>query len=103
VDRVPYRAHVVITHGNERTFLDIEVPVMADGTILGVKARAVDDVGAYLHYEPLGAVSGPRCLRLLQVQECQGRFHLSTDEQVSGSAKSWLLAHAATVDAREGH
>jgi 2-furoyl-CoA dehydrogenase large subunit len=29
---------------------------MADGTILGVKARAVDDVGAYLHYEPLGAV-----------------------------------------------
>jgi 2-furoyl-CoA dehydrogenase large subunit len=44
------------THGNERTFLDIEVPVMADGTILGVKARAVDDVGAYLHYEPLGAV-----------------------------------------------
>ena len=44
------------THGNERTFLDIEVPVMADGTILGVKARAYDDVGAYLHYEPLGGV-----------------------------------------------
>jgi CO/xanthine dehydrogenase Mo-binding subunit len=44
------------THGNERTFLEVEVPVMADGTILGVKARAYDDVGAYLHYEPLGAV-----------------------------------------------
>lgn len=43
-------------HGNERTFLDIEVPVMADGTILGYKMKAYDDAGAYLHYEPLGAV-----------------------------------------------
>jgi CO/xanthine dehydrogenase Mo-binding subunit len=43
-------------HGSERTFLDIEVPVMADGTILGFKLRAFDDAGAYLHYEPLGAV-----------------------------------------------
>ena len=29
---------------------------MNDGTILGFKARAFDDAGAYLHYEPLGAV-----------------------------------------------
>jgi len=43
-------------HGNERTFLDLEVPVMADGTILGFRCRAFDDAGAYLHYEPLGAV-----------------------------------------------
>ena len=43
-------------HGNERTFLDIEVPVMSDGTILGFRCRAFDDAGAYLHYEPLGAV-----------------------------------------------
>jgi CO/xanthine dehydrogenase Mo-binding subunit len=43
-------------HGNERVFLDIEVPVMSDGTILGFKMRAFDDAGAYLHYEPLGAV-----------------------------------------------
>ena len=43
-------------HGNERTFLDIEVPVMADGTMLGFKMKAYDDAGAYLHYEPLGAV-----------------------------------------------
>ena len=43
-------------HGNERTFLDIEVPVMADGTLLGFKMTAYDDAGAYLHYEPLGAV-----------------------------------------------
>jgi CO/xanthine dehydrogenase Mo-binding subunit len=43
-------------HGNERTFLDTKVAVMKDGTILGFKTRAFDDAGAYLHYEPLGAV-----------------------------------------------
>jgi CO/xanthine dehydrogenase Mo-binding subunit len=43
-------------HGNERTFREIEVPVMADGTILGFKASAYDDVGAFMRYEPLGAV-----------------------------------------------
>lgn len=48
--------HLTAGHGNERTFLDIEVPVMADGTILGFKLKAYDDAGGYLHYEPLGAV-----------------------------------------------
>jgi 2-furoyl-CoA dehydrogenase large subunit len=43
-------------HGNERTFRDTEVAVLQDGTILGFKTRAFDDAGAYLHYEPLGAV-----------------------------------------------
>jgi 2-furoyl-CoA dehydrogenase large subunit len=43
-------------HGNERTFTDIEVPVMADGQILGFSAKAFDDVGAFMRYEPLGGV-----------------------------------------------
>ncbi|HEY8584735.1 MAG TPA: xanthine dehydrogenase family protein molybdopterin-binding subunit [Capillimicrobium sp.] len=43
-------------HGNERTFTDIEVPVMADGQILGFSATAHDDVGAFMRYEPLGGV-----------------------------------------------
>lgn len=43
-------------HGNERVFLDTKVAVMKDGTILGFKTRVFDDAGAYLHYEPLGAV-----------------------------------------------
>jgi CO/xanthine dehydrogenase Mo-binding subunit len=43
-------------HGNERVFLETEVAVLKDGTILGLKTRAFDDAGAYLHYEPLGAV-----------------------------------------------
>lgn len=48
--------HLTAGHGNERTFTDVEVPVMADGTILGFKLKAFDDAGGYLHYEPLGAV-----------------------------------------------
>ena len=59
-------------HGNERTFLDIEVPVTADGTILGLKVRAFDDAGAYLRYEPLGAVIWsqvvPGCYKLKHVR-----------------------------------
>ncbi len=41
-------------HGNERTF-EVEIPVMNDGTILGLKVRAWDDCGAYTRYEPAGA------------------------------------------------
>lgn len=43
-------------HGNERTFRDIKVPVMDDGTILGFQMRAIDDAGAFPRYEPLGGV-----------------------------------------------
>jgi CO/xanthine dehydrogenase Mo-binding subunit len=43
-------------HGNERTFTDIEIPVMESGQILGFSAKAYDDVGAFMRYEPLGGV-----------------------------------------------
>jgi CO/xanthine dehydrogenase Mo-binding subunit len=59
-------------HGNERTFLDVEVPVQEDGTILGFKVHAFEDAGAYLHYEPLGAVIWsqvvPGCYRFKHVR-----------------------------------
>jgi len=42
-------------HGNERTF-EVEIPVLKDGTILGLNVRAWDDCGAYTRYEPAGAV-----------------------------------------------
>ncbi|MGI0091502.1 MAG: xanthine dehydrogenase family protein molybdopterin-binding subunit [Nitrososphaerales archaeon] len=42
------------SHGNERSF-DVEVPVKKDGTILGFKVRAFDDIGAYTRDEPAGA------------------------------------------------
>jgi len=59
-------------HGNERTFRDIEVPVMADGQILGFKVKVYDDVGAYMRYEPLGGVIFsqvlPGCYRFQHLQ-----------------------------------
>lgn len=69
-----YRAEHLVgsCHGNERTFTDIEVPVMADGEILGFKARAYDDVGAFMRYEPLGGVIFsqvlPGCYRFRHIQ-----------------------------------
>ena len=48
--------HLTMSHGNERWFLDTEVAVTADGTLLGFRTKALDDAGAYLRYEPLGGV-----------------------------------------------
>jgi CO/xanthine dehydrogenase Mo-binding subunit len=48
--------HQSMSHGNERWFSDVEVAVKADGTLLGFRAKALDDAGAYLRYEPLGGV-----------------------------------------------
>src|SRR5919198_1315185 len=48
--------HTANAHGNERWFQDIEVPVKADGTMLGFKVRAIDDCGAFPRYEPLGCI-----------------------------------------------
>ena len=44
------------THGNE-VFYDAELAVKKDGTILGLKARAVHDEGAYMRREPIGAIN----------------------------------------------
>jgi len=43
-------------HGGERTFLDTEVALDQDGVITAVRARHIDDCGAYPRYEPLGCV-----------------------------------------------
>jgi 2-furoyl-CoA dehydrogenase large subunit len=43
-------------HGNE-VFYDAEIAVKKDGTILGLRARAVHDEGAYIRREPIGAVN----------------------------------------------
>jgi 2-furoyl-CoA dehydrogenase large subunit len=48
--------HTGNSHGNERVFLDVVVPVKADGTMLGFRARMIDDCGAYTRYEPLGCI-----------------------------------------------
>jgi CO/xanthine dehydrogenase Mo-binding subunit len=97
-------------HGNERTFLDIEVPVMKDGTILGFKVKAFDDAGAYLHYEPLGAVIWsqvtPGCYRFKHI-------HVDYTETVSNKCPTipnrgysrlqhlWLTERIVDVVAQE--
>ena len=43
-------------HGNE-VFYDAELAVRKDGTVLGLKARAVHDEGAYMRREPIGAIN----------------------------------------------
>ncbi len=43
------------THGNERTF-EAEAAARKDGTLLGLRVRAIDDCGAFARYEPAGAV-----------------------------------------------
>lgn len=43
-------------HGNERWFRNVKLALRADGTVLGLTYDALDDVGAYTRYEPLGAV-----------------------------------------------
>ena len=76
-------------HGNERVFLDVEVPVMSDGTILGFKVRAFDDAGAYLHYEPLGAVIWSQVdARLLPLQAHPRGLHGDRHEQVPDGART---------------
>ena len=44
------------THGNE-VFYDAELALKKDGTILGLKARAIHDEGAYMRREPVGAIN----------------------------------------------
>lgn len=43
-------------HSNERTFREVKIAVENDGTVLGLSYRALDDIGAYSRYEPLGSV-----------------------------------------------
>ena len=43
-------------HSNERTFRNVRLAVEDDGTVLALAYDAIDDVGAYSRYEPLGSV-----------------------------------------------
>ncbi len=41
-------------HGGERTYLDTEIALDANGVIKGIRSRHLDDCGAFTRYEPLG-------------------------------------------------
>ncbi|GAA0971719.1 hypothetical protein GCM10009555_023320 [Acrocarpospora macrocephala] len=48
--------HLTGGHCNERWFRNVKMAVQSDGTVLGLSYDALDDIGAYTRYEPLGAV-----------------------------------------------
>src|SRR6266542_2674483 len=45
--------HTANAHGNERTFLDVEVPVTKDGRMLGLTVRVIDVVASELELDPV--------------------------------------------------
>lgn len=46
--------HLMGGHGNERWFRHVRMAVQRDGMVLGLSCEALDDIGAYSRYEPLG-------------------------------------------------
>ena len=102
--------HLSAGHGSERTFLDIQVPVMEDGTILGFKVRAYDDAGAYLHYEPLGAVIWsqvtPGCYKSKHIEVDYKEFLTNKAPSVPNRGYSrlqhlWMIERVVDIVANE--
>ena len=90
--------HMANAHGNERTFLDVEVPVKADGTLLGLqrardrRLRRVPALrAARLHHLGAGHAG---CYRWRNIRV---DFTQVLHEQVAGVAEPRLLAHAAPL------
>ena len=107
-----YRSEHMLSagHGNERTFLDIEVPVQSDGTILGFKLRAFDNAGGYLHYEPLGSVIWsqvtPGCYRFKHIrvdftQTLTNKCPTIPNRGYSRLQHLWMIERIVDVVARE--
>jgi CO/xanthine dehydrogenase Mo-binding subunit len=102
--------HLANAHGNERTFLDIEVPVKADGTMLGFSVRAIDDCGAFPRYEPLGCIIWaqvtPGCYRWRHVrvdftQVCTNKSPVSPNRGYSRMQHLWLTERIVDIVAHE--
>lgn len=107
-----YRSeHVAASaHGNERTFTDIRVPVMADGTILGFDCKAFDDAGAFMRYEPLGAVIwsqvAPGCyklkhLRVDYTQVLTNKCPVGPNRGYSRLQHLWMIERIVDIVAHE--
>jgi CO/xanthine dehydrogenase Mo-binding subunit len=102
--------HTANTHGNERTFLDITVPVKADGTMLGFSVRAIDDCGAFPRYEPLGCIIWaqvtPGCYRWRNVrvdftQVCTNKSPVAPNRGYSRMQHLWLTERIVDIVAGE--
>src|SRR5919109_640269 len=102
--------HTANAHGNERTFLDIEVPVKSDGTMLGFKVRAIDDCGAFPRYEPLGCIIWAqvtpglyrwRHVRVDFTQVCTNKSPVSPNRGYSRMQHLWLTERIIDIVANE--
>ena len=102
--------HTANSHGNERVFLDVEVPVKADGTMLGFKARMIDDCGAYTRYEPLGCIIWaqvtPGCYRWRHVrvdfsQVCTNKSPCGPNRGYSRMQHLWFTERIIDIVAKE--
>jgi CO/xanthine dehydrogenase Mo-binding subunit len=102
--------HTANSHGNERLFLDVEVPVKADGTLLGFKTRMIDDCGAYTRYEPLGCIIWaqvtPGCYRWRHVrvdftQVCTNKSPCGPNRGYSRMQHLWFTERIIDIVAQE--
>jgi CO/xanthine dehydrogenase Mo-binding subunit len=102
--------HTANSHGNERLFLDVEIPVKADGTLLGFKTRMIDDCGAYTRYEPLGCIIWaqvtPGCYRWRHVrvdftQVCTNKSPCGPNRGYSRMQHLWFTERIIDIVAQE--
>jgi CO/xanthine dehydrogenase Mo-binding subunit len=102
--------HTANSHGNERVFLDVEVPVKADGTMLGFRARMVDDCGAYCRYEPLGCIIWSqvtpgvyrwRNIRVDFTQVCTNKSPVGPNRGYSRMQHLWFTERVIDIVGRE--
>jgi len=96
-------------HGNERTF-EVEIPVMKDGTILGLNVKAWDDVGAFTRYEPAGATIWaqvtPGCYRFKDFrmeffQSMTNKCPVGPNRGYSRMQHLWMIERSVDIVARE--
>src|SRR4249919_3854648 len=102
--------HTANAHGNERWFLDVEVGVMADGTMTGFKVKALDDCGAFPRYEPLGCIIWAqvtpglyawRNIRVDFTQACTNKAPVSPNRGYSRMQHLWLTERIIDIVAAE--
>jgi 2-furoyl-CoA dehydrogenase large subunit len=102
--------HTANSHGNERVFLDVEVPVTNDGKLLGFRARMIDDCGAYTRYEPLGCIIWAqvtpgmyrwRNIRVDFTQVCTNKSPCGPNRGYSRMQHLWFIERVIDIVAHE--
>jgi len=97
-------------HGGERTFLDTEAALDADGVITAVRSRHIDDAGGYLRYEPLGcsiwsqvypAMYGLRNIRIEFSQVLSNKAPCTPNRGYSRMQHIWFMERVIDICAHE--